>query len=181
MQASTIVAGDDELAYLDAYVAGAVECCLKPDSDAVKLFRKRNDGGHQGSGLYQLQSIARLAVLKPGVEMQNAEAAFKKKTFFVAGMGFVPAQLAAETLKAEFALLTNQCRSHFDVYRAIIGKLPDQISGKRDALADKINEWQSGGFPPWHSYDAFITYVADLLSSGSACVSAGDAGPFSVY
>ena len=175
--ASTITAGDDELAYLDAYVAGAVQCCLKPDSDAVKLFRKRNDGGHQGSGLYQLQSIARLAVLKPGVEMQNAEAAFKKKTFFVAGMGFVPAQLAAETLKAEFALLTNQCRSHFDVYRAIIGKLPDQISGKRDALADKINEWQSGGFPPWHSYDAFITYVANLLSDGSACVSAGDAGP----
>ena len=175
--ASTITAGDDELAYLDAYVAGAVQCCLKPDSDAVKLFRKRNDGGHQGSGLYQLQSIARLAVLKPGVEMQNAEAAFKKKTFFVAGMGFVPAQLAAETLKAEFALLTNQCRSHFDVYRAIIGKLPDQISGKRDALADKINEWQSGGFPPWHSYDAFIIYVANLLSDGSPCVSAGDAGP----
>ena len=107
--------------------------------------------------------------------MTQAEQAFDDSKPLFMGMGNDEALLAVTQIASEFGMLSDRCRNTLDVYRAIADKLPAELSGKREAIEDKINEWRYTNWSPWRSFDAYSGYIASLVSSGRAETNAADA------
>ena len=71
--------------------------------------------------------------------MTQAEQAFDDSKPLFMGMGNDAALLAVTQIASEFGMLSDRCRNTLDVYRAIADKLPAELSGKREAIEDKIS------------------------------------------
>ena len=172
-----IAAGDSALLEADTWLADAIGSCLDR-SAAVELFIRRpasNNLHAEAQGVTTLLRIAALARHEPGAAMTQAEQAFDDSKPLFMGMGNDEALLAVTQIASEFGMLSDRCRNTLDVYRAIADKLPAELSGKREAIEDKINEWRYTNWSPWRSFDAYSGYIASLVSSGRAETNAADA------
>ena len=173
-----IAAGDSALLEADTWLADAIGSCLDRSAAAVELFLRRpesNDLYAEAQGVTTLLRIAALARHEPGAAMTQAEQAFDDSKPLFMGMGNDEALLAVTQIASEFGMLSDRCRNTLDVYRAIADKLPAELSGKREAIEDKINEWRYTNWSPWRSFDAYSGYIASLVSSGRAETNAADA------
>ena len=178
-QLGAVITSDPKLAKADRWMARNLQVCFDPTKESVIAYNQMlplNTALMRSGGLL-VDKLKQMSRLNSGTDIRSAEAEYKAQTFFKMGMTPDGTRVNGWKCIVQHQRLP-EYKGVVSTLLALIRKMPDQVSKRRDELEEKVYEHEACGTIPW-TQQQLIEIIAIAIGKGSPSASAAEAPPAS--
>ena len=176
-QLGAVITSDPKLAKADRWMARNLQVCFDPTKESVIAYNQMlplNTALMRSGGLL-VDKLKQMSRLNSGTDIRSAEAEYKAQTFFKMGMTPDGTRVNGWKCIVQHQRLP-EYKGVVSTLLALIRKMPDQVSKRRDELEEKVYEHEACGTIPW-TQQQLIEIIAIAIGKGSPSASAAEAPP----